>query len=323
MKIVIIPGLTLPSVSCEDLAEIDRISNGAIVQVVEYEEAQSALVDADVVLGLVQPQLFQYCQNLKWVQAIASGVDSMLTPEFIASAVVLTSEKGLVGEHLADHAMGLLLMLSRQLKTSLLHGVDAWSHRSQMRQDMFELNKQRMGLFGFGGTGRATARRAHGFGMEVVALDCDPVPPEFPVTEVWSNDRFDELVETSDVLAICVPLTQETRGVCDSTVFKRMKSTAILLNVTRGEVMIESDLIEALEQGEIAGAALDVVPKEPISPENPLWQMPNVVMTPHCAGASQYRAQRNMQRFLTNLEKYANGENLNALEGLIDKRRGF
>ena len=117
---------------------------------------------------------------------------------------MLTSEKGLVGEHLADHAFGLLLMLTRQLHTALRHGPDAWNHRPEMRSREIELTGLVMGIFGFGGTGRAVARRAAAFGMTVNALDRDPVPNSPEVAAVWGPERFAHLLETSDVVAICL-----------------------------------------------------------------------------------------------------------------------
>jgi phosphoglycerate dehydrogenase-like enzyme len=133
-------------------------------------------------------------------------------------------------------------------------------------------------------------------------------------------DKFQDLLRESDVVSICCPLTSETRDLFDTDVFAAMKESAILVNVTRGEVMKEAALIHALQTNRIAGAALDVAPREPLPADSPLWAMPNVVMTPHTAGASQFRAQRNMDRFVNNLERMMNHDEL---EGVIDKVRGY
>ena len=320
MKIVIIPGLTLPRVAESDLERIRRAGNGAEVVVSDSKSAPTDVVDADVVLGLVTRPMYLAAKKLRWVHAIASGVDSFLYDEFRLGEVILTSEKGLVGEHLADHAFGLLLMLTRQLATALRLGPDAWNHRPAIRADEVELTGATMGVFGFGGTGRAVVRRAVAFGMHCIALDRDPVPGSPEVNAVMGSDDFDELLERSDVVAICCPLTPETRGKFDAHAFAAMKSTAILVNVTRGEVMVEDDLVHALESGAIRGAALDVAPTEPLSADSRLWDLPQVVMTPHTAGASQFRAQRNLDRFVRNLERLRRGE---ALEGKIDKNLGY
>ena len=320
MKIVIIPGLTLQRVAETDLARIRRAGGGAEVVVAEPQTAIAEIVDADVVLGLVTRPMYLAAKALRWVHAIASGVDSFLYDEFRRGEVILTSEKGLVGEHLADHAFGLLLMLTRQLATALRLGPDAWNHRPAMRADEIELTGATMGIVGFGGTGRAVARRAAAFGMRCIALDRDPVPVSPEVDTVMPPNAFDDLLARSDVVAICCPLTSETRGKFDSHAFAAMKPTAILVNVTRGEVMVEDDLVHALESGAIRGAALDVAPTEPLSAASRLWDLPQVVMTPHTAGASQFRTQRNLDRFVRNLERFRRGE---ALEGEIDKNLGY
>ena len=320
MKILVIPGLTLPAVDDEIVAQIRAASQGADVVVADAGDAIDEMHDAEIVLGFVNRGMFERAQALKWVQSISSGVDMFLYDEFVESEVVLTSEKGLVGEHLADHGFGLLLALTRQIKTAILHGPDSWNHRPEMRRQEVELTGSTMGLFGFGSTGRGMAKRAAGFGMDVIALDRDEVPTSPEVGEVWRSDQFDDLLQASDVFAVCCPLTEETRGILDQSAFKKMKSSAFLVNVTRGEVAVEKDLIEALENGEIRGAALDVTPREPLPADSPLWSMENVVMTPHTAGASQFRAQRNLDRFLRNLQRYLAKE---PLEGLIDKQLGY
>ena len=320
MKVLIIPGLTLREVTEADLARIRAAAGDADIVVAEFRDAIHHMADADVVLGFVTREMFLAAGRLRWVQSISSGVDSFMYDEFRDSDVVLTSEKGLVGEHLADHAFGLLLMLTRQLATALQHGPDAWNHRPEMRRQEIELTGTTMGIFGFGGTGRAMARRATAFGMTVNALDRDPVPASAEVTTVWGPERFDDLLATSDVISVCCPLTDETRDRFDAAAFARMRSTAYLVNVTRGEVMVEEDLADALESGEIAGAALDVAPREPLPADSRLWGLPNVVMTPHTAGASQFRAGRNLDRFVDNLARFRAGE---PLEGVIDKRLGY
>ena len=321
MKILIIPGLTLPDVSDADLQRIrDAAGPGAEVVVTTQRLAHEHAQQADVILGFVPRELFQAAPGLRWVHAIASGVDAFLYPEFTSSNIVLTSEKGLVGEHLADHAFGLLLMLTRQLATALKLGPDAWNHRPQMRRLEIELTGLTMGIVGFGGTGRAIARRAAAFGMHCRAIDRDPVAGSAEVATVGTAEDFHTLLAASDVVAVCVPLTRETQGMFDASAFASMKPSAILVNVTRGEVMDEDALIEALEKHRLGGAALDVAPREPLPPDSRLWRFDNVVMTPHTAGASQYRAARNIDRFVTNLRRLRAGA---PLEGIIDKLLGY
>ena len=320
MKVVVVPGLTLATVRPGDVERIRNAGGGAEVVVAAAGSAETAVADADVVLGFVSRRMFLGARRLRWVHAIASGVDAFLYDEFKNSDVLLTSEKGLVGEHLADHGFGLLLMLTRQLASAQRMGPAAWQHRPALRAKERELTGATMGIFGFGGTGRAMARRAAAFGMRVVALDREDVPPSPEVASVLPPAGFGSLLGDADVLAVCCPLTAETRGRFAAAAFRRMKPEAILVNVTRGEVMVEADLVAALEGGQIGGAALDVAPREPLPADSPLWALPQVVMTPHTAGASQFRAARNLDRFVANLGRWRRGE---ALEGLVDKQLGY
>ena len=321
MKILLIPGLTLPDISADDVARIRAAAgDDAEVIVTTQAEAPTHAAQAEVILGAVPRQLFHAAPRLRWVHATSSGVDAFLYPEFRDSDVILTSEKGLVGEHLADHAFGLLLLLTRQLTAAFKLGPDAWRHRPELRRQMVELSGLTMGIIGFGGTGRAVARRAHAFGMRCQAIDRDAVPPSPEVAEVQRPAFFPELLATSDVVAVCCPLTPETRGLFDDTAFARMKPSAFLVNVTRGEVIVEDALVRALQAKRLRGAALDVAPREPLPPDSALWDMDNVVMTPHTAGASQYRAARNIERFVRNLQHLRRNE---PLEGVIDKQLGY
>jgi phosphoglycerate dehydrogenase-like enzyme len=243
-----------------------------------------------------------------------------LYPDMRASPVVLTGEKGLVGGHLADTGFGLLLALTRQIATAIRLGPEAWNRREAMRMVEVELEGLTMGVVGYGGTGRAMARRAVAFGMEVIACDVMAVAPSDGVADVWSMDRLDDLLHTSDVVAIGAPLTDETRHLFDDTRFAAMKQGALLVNVTRGEIIDGEALVRALRDGRLGGAALDVAPIEPLPADHPLWTFDNVVMTPHTAGASQLRGPRNINRFCENLRRACRGE---PLIGVVDKELGF
>jgi D-2-hydroxyacid dehydrogenase (NADP+) len=321
LKVMVIPGLTLAKVSDADVARIQAAAGAeAEVIVCDYSQAQSHAADVDVILGIVPAKLFAAAKQLKWVQSISSGVDSFMYPEFINHPVVLTSEKGLVGEHLADHGFGLLLMLTRQLAAARDLGADSWNHRPKLRAAEIELTGATMGIIGFGGTGRAMARRATAFGMQVRAVDKDPVPIGEGVSEIERPAGLPDMLAAADVIAICCPLTEDTDNLINAKTLAQCKPGAFLINVTRGEVMNEEALIEALKSGQLGGAGLDVAPREPLPPESELWDLHNVVMTPHTAGASQFRAQRNLDRFIENLGKFTRGE---LLDGIIDKTQGY
>ena len=164
------------------------------------------------------------------------------------------------------------------------------------------------------------ARRAQGFGMRTLALDSENVNKPSFVEEVWPLDRFYDLLEVSDIVVICLPLTPETRGVFNAKAFSRMRNHALLINVTRGDIVDGPSLLEALEKGAIGGAGLDTSPGEPLSDDHPLWNMENVVVTPHTAGGSPVRVARIVDVFCDNLSRYLEGR---PLTGVIDKRKGF
>jgi phosphoglycerate dehydrogenase-like enzyme len=320
--ILVLLGLTLPEVTESDFAKI-RAAAGpdATIKVVpQVRDAIASAAEAEVILGFIPEPLFHAAPRLRWVHAIASGVDMFLYPAMRDSQVVLTGEKGLVGGHLADTGFGLLLALTRQIATSIRLGSASWGAREAMRRKELELEGLTMGIVGFGGTGRAMARRAVAFGMQVLALDEWPVAPSDGVREVWGRDRLDELLAASDVVAVCCPLTAETRNLFNDAAFSKMKRGALIVNVTRGEIIDGDALVRALRDGRCGGAGLDVAPAEPLPAEHPLWTIDNVVMTPHTAGASQLRASRNLDRFCENLRRVRVGE---PLLGVVDKQLGY
>jgi phosphoglycerate dehydrogenase-like enzyme len=189
-----------------------------------------------------------------------------------------------------------------------------------LRAASWELTDKTMGIVGLGGTGRAVAERALAFGCRVLAVDREAVVAPPGVAAVWQMDRFYDLLEQSDVVVICAPLTPETRGLFDRQAFARMRPHAILVNVTRGAIVDGEALLEALQTGQIGGAGLDVTNPEPLPPEHPLWQMPNVVITPHAAGGSPLRQDRVVDLFCANLRRFLANQ---PLEGVIDKTTGY
>ena len=321
LKILIIPGLTLTEIPEQSLISLESAAGtDSEIVISEYADAHKHIGDADIVLGIVTPKLFSAAKKLRWVQSISSGVDSFMYPEFINSDVLLTSEKGLVGEHLADHAFGLLLTLTRQLAAARDLGPNSWNNRPELRAQAVELTGLNLGIIGFGGTGRAVAKRAHAFGLRIRAIDKDLMDGTDSVNKVESAEALDDLLAWSDILAICCPLTEETDKLINQETLGQLKTGAYIINVTRGEIIDEDSLVDALKSGHVRGAGLDVTPREPLPAESELWRLPNVVMTPHTAGASQYRASRNLERFISNVEKFR--QNL-PLDGIIDKVEGY
>jgi phosphoglycerate dehydrogenase-like enzyme len=319
MKILYTPYLIVPALNADDQARI-LTAAGPGARLVEAREAarqRAEIVDADVLFGRVSPDLYAEARRLRYYHCIGAGVDAILTPDLIASDVILASEKGQVGVHLAEHAFALLLGLTRGVHTALRR--PEWGLREPIRREQRELFEQTMGIVGFGGTGRAVARRALGFGMRVLAVDIEDVPPEPGVT-LWRNDRLHDLLGESDVVVIGLPLTKATRHFFTRDLFRQMRRHAILINVTRGEIVYGDDLLAALKEELIGGAGLDVTDPEPLPPGHPLWTHPRVIITPHTAGGSPRRAQRAIATFCENLRRLRSGEPLLAV---IDKEKGY
>ena len=319
MKILYTPLMIVPALSPDDRAQILEAAGpgSRLVETRDPAQQKAEIADTDVLFGRVSPEVLSQARRLRYYQSIGAGVDAILTPELVESDVVLASEKGGVGIHLAEHALALLLALTRGLHTALRR--PDYGLRETIRREQWELWEQTMGIVGFGGTGREVARRALGFGMRVLAVDIEDVPPEPGVT-LWRNDRLNDLLAESDAVVIALPLTKATHHLFTRDLFRRMRPHALLINVTRGAIVYGEDLLIALEQGLIGGAGLDVTDPEPLPAGHPLWTHPRVIVTPHTAGGSPRRAGRVIATFCENLRRLQAGQPLLAV---IDKRKGY
>jgi phosphoglycerate dehydrogenase-like enzyme len=320
VKILFCPNLIVAALDDRDRARIlEAAGPGArIVEARDRATQRRELPDTEVIFGRVHPELFSLAPRLVYYHSIGAGVDSILTPELVNSPVPLASEKGEVGIHLAEHAFALLLALTRGLHTAIR--TPDYELREPIRVHQRELYEQTMGVVGFGGTGRAVARRAVGFGMRVLGLDIEPVAAEPGVEAIWPAERLADLLAASDVVVIGLPLTKATHHLFTRERFLQMKRSAILINVTRGEIVRGEDVLAALDEGLIAGAGLDVTDPEPLPKDHPLWRHPRAVVTPHTAGGSPRRAGRVIATFCENLRRRREGRPLIAL---IDKQKGY
>ena len=306
-------------ITSEHRQQIEAVSEQLhIIEAQNSAEALRNIGDTDVVFGGFNRTLFENAKQLKWVQVLSAGVDGLLFPEFVQSDVVLTSAKGFVGPHLADQAWALILGLLRGIGRSVRERT--WDNRMSIRLATWELSERTLGIVGLGGTGIDVARRAQGFDMRTIAVDPETVEAPSFVHEVWQMNRFHELLAQSDVVAICAPLTPETHGMFDDAAFQAMQSHALLVNVTRGKIIDGPALLRAMKNGSIGGAGLDVTPEEPLPTDSPLWDMPNVIITPHVAGGSPIRLDRTVGLFCDNLERTLVGK---PLLSIIDKEKGY
>src|SRR5712664_2189356 len=320
MKILYTPVLIVPSLEPADRARILEAAGpgAALVDAKDAAAQRREIVDTDILFGRVAPEIYVLNRRLRYYHSIGAGVDAVLCPELIESDVPLASEKGGVGIHLAEHAFALLLGLTRGVHTALRR--PDYSLREPIRHEQRELYELTMGIVGLGGTGRAVARRALGFGMRVLAVDIEDVTPEPGVEAVWKPDRLGDLLGASDAVVICLPLTKATHHLFTRDLFRKMKRTGYLINVTRGAIVYGDDLLKALDEEMIGGAGLDVTDPDPLPAGHRLWNHPRAIVTPHTAGGSPRRAGRVIETFCENLRRMRSGQPLIAL---IDKRKGY
>jgi phosphoglycerate dehydrogenase-like enzyme len=194
-----------------------------------------------------------------------------------------------------------------------------WSHNNvQGRAE--ELTDQTCGIIGYGNIGTEIGKRAKAFGMRVIATRSNPQAPSEYVDEVLSNEQLPELLAQSDYVVVTAPLTAQTKGMLGKTQFEQMKPSAVLINIARGQLVKEQELIEALQVGTIAGAGLDVFEKEPLPESSPLWELENVILTPHSAGIFSRLEKNSFNFFLAQLQRFIKGEEL---KNIVDKQRGY
>ena len=253
--------------------------------------------------------------RVRWIQTASAGVDGLLFPDLVGSDVVVTNARGVFDEPIAEWVIGMLLAFSTDTPTTLsLQREARWEHRETRR-----LAGSRLVVVGPGPIGRAAARKARALGMEVAAVGrTERLDPDLgPVAPI---ERLLEVLATADHVLDAMPLTPATAEVFDAAAFAAMPSSAVFVNVGRGGTVDEPALIEALNAGAIAGAALDVFSQEPLPPESPLWSMPNVVVSPHMCGDHLGWEREVVDIFVDNAGRFARGE---PLRNLVDTRLGF
>lgn len=283
------------------------------------DEAVALAADIEVIIGHFKPAVCAAAPNLRWIQSFSAGMDKFLFPEIIErDEVQISNVAGLYASQGAEHAWALLLALTREIPLAVKNkGERLWKGGK-----MIELAGSTLGLIGLGGFGIQMAQRAQGYDLTVLAID--PMRTDKPdfVDELreTSLETLHDLLRRSDVVMLACPLTKETYHMISTAELAMMKPTAYLINVTRGGIIDEVALADALHAEQIAGAGLDVVEKEPLSANSPLWDAPNLIITPHRAGASQHRPRMIYEFCYQNLERYLKGE---TPINIINKQRGF
>lgn len=284
------------------------------------EEILAAAADAEVAFGPVNEELFHAAKQLRWIQSGSAGVEWMASaPSLRESDVMVTNTRGAHATTIAEHTMGMLIFLARRFDEL---------YEAQKRHEWIRgqgaprvgLVGMTMGIIGLGQLGRAIAKRAHAFEMNIIAVDVNEVPKPDYVSEVGRLDGMADLMQRSDVVVVATPITEETRGMIGPDLLRMMKPSAYLLVISRGGIIHEPTLADMLRNGQLAGAGLDVTAIEPLPADNELWDCPNIIITPHNSPSSAQTHANVMSIMKDNLRRYLAGQ---PLTNLVDKKLGY
>jgi phosphoglycerate dehydrogenase-like enzyme len=313
--------MLLPRMDEDELVRLRAAAPAVeLVTAATREEALALAPGVEAAYGWCEPALVRAAPRLRWIQVGSAGVEGYLFPELVESPITLTNARAIYGIQLADHAMALILAFARELPELLRRQQAAcWDDRRGLHS--VELQGQTLLVVGLGGTGVELARRAAAFGMRVVATRRHPGRPlSVGVERVEPPTALHDLLPAADYVAICCPLTPETRHLFGAAELARMKPTGVLVNVTRGGVVDHAALLESLQAGRLGGAGLDVTDPEPLPPDSPLWRLRHVIITPHSSGQSQGAGPRMLALLQDNLRRFAAGEPLLCV---VDKTLGY
>ncbi len=290
-----------------------------LVPVRTAKDAMAEMADADAYLGFCQAPLLNAAKNLKWIHSQQAGVEECLTPKVREGGILLTNVQRVNGPNVAEHAMALLLALTRQINVALANQEKGeWNGRNM--RGVMDLDGKTMLIVGLGGIGTDIAKRADAFGMKVIATrNSSREGPPF-VAKVGLANELPNMIGEADVVVNVTPLTPDTLGLFNAAMFARMKPTAYFVNVGRGESVVTDDLVAVLKAKKIAGAAMDVTDPDPLTKDHPLWSIPNVVITPHTAGNSDLRSERSYVLIRENMRRYVAGEKMLSV---VDIKRGY
>jgi phosphoglycerate dehydrogenase-like enzyme len=301
-----------------EIRQIQAAAPGATILAGERATLATQVADADAIVGTINPELFRAAKKLRWVQVYSAGIEHYVFPELADSGVVLTNCKILQGPNIADHAMSLLLALTRELYLTIPNRVsEEWNRREY---SPVELRGKTAVIVGVGGIGMQIAQRAHAFDMTVIGVDPKDMPLNYFVSRVVPPDRLETVLPEADVVFMAAPLTPESQTMMGRRQFGLMKKGSYFIAVSRGRTYDSDALLEALQSKRLAGAGLDVTNPEPLPKGNPLWKLENVIITPHIAGQSDGVEARRMALIVENVSRFVRGERL---LNVVDKKKGY
>ena len=286
------------------------------------DEQMLAVKDADVYVGHPSRDVILAAKQLKWVHAPGTGIDWIMSiPELVDSNVVLSNSRGPHATSMADHVLGMMITFAHrmpQLWDDQRAGV--WDTPKYIEREYEELAGSTLGILGLGDIGKAVARRGRGADMDVYAVDIRPIQPIPEVTEVWGLDRLDDLLSMSDWLVVTAPLTHGSKGMIGARELALMKPSARVIVISRGGIVDEDALIDALRSGTIAGAGIDAFETEPLPAGSPFWDLDNVLISPHASAFTPEMWEGRRDILKENLRRYLAGA---PLLYVCDKQAGF
>jgi len=292
----------------------------AVLIEASQENIAQRIFDADIFVGHAKvPVPWQEVVaegRLKFIQSSAAGLDHCLHPSVINSDIVVCSASGLFANQVAEQTLAMLLGLLRGIPIFYRQ----WQNKEFVRRPTDDLHGKRVGIVGLGGNGRRLVNILKPFDVRIYATDYFPEQkPEF-VEQLWPHTDLERLAARSEILILTLPLNEMTLGVVDSKILAAMPQGSYLINVARGACVRESDLCDALANGHLAGAGLDVTDVEPLPQSSPLWGFPNVIITPHVGAQAAKRTDDTTNLICENLRRFFDNR---PLFNLVDKRLGF
>lgn len=306
----------------ELIKQLQAVAPGVeVLSAAEGEELARQLAKAEAIIGLCNVEALAAAPSLRWIQTWGVGVETCVSvPGINERGIVLTNAQRTSAIPIAEHAIAMMLALARGLPQYGRLQANADLDWVADNVPMREMTGRTMLVVGLGGIGTEVARRAHGIGMRVIATrNSSREGPDF-VAKVGLPDELLAMAADADVVVNATPLTPATTGIFNRAFFAAMKPGGYFINVARGRSAVTSDLIAALRSKQLAGAGLDVTDPEPLPKESPLWQMDNVIITPHVATGSGVQRDRYVILVTENLRRYVAGE---PLLNVVDIKRGY
>ncbi len=295
-----------------------------VVNLPDYKRVDEEIINAEIVIAWsIRPEQITAAKKLRWIHSPAAAVHQLMFPELVNSDIILTNSRKVHGPVVAEHVIGLIFALAKKIPDSTrLQEKHIWGQQilwDEMPR-IREVAGATLGVVGLGSIGWPVVKSAKALGMRVIAVREHPEKGNDGADAVFGPAQVDDIFQQADYIVLAAPVTNSTKAMANAERLALMKPDACLINVGRGPLVDETALADALRQKKIGGAALDVFPKEPLPADSPLWDVPNLLITPHTAALTDKLWERHYSLFSANLGRYLSGEPLLAV---VDKRKGY